>query len=446
MRMLILIILNIYFLNSNEFVNGYLNEGEDYGKRFKIEPVKEINTPGLEYAPVLSSDGRKLYFVSDRKGSIRSDYFDYFYRYPEYSKEFINNLINFDPYYKSVKFIQDFGIGFKAFSKSLKDSAYFVTLSEGDPQGFAEFKRLNDFDGDKIRIDHNKFLLKYGDFDQDYYFYKDKSITFDFAEKIMTYVIYETFEASEAQEKYESNKTSRSTWIRDREISHDLWIYDTQTKEIYNANDRYRVLINSNLNEGAVAIAKNGEQMFITYCNADGGYGLCDIYTYNFFKDGFDGSFLPSTINTNGFETQPTITEDGNQLVWVSTRPGPNSNGDDVQKNLDLWYANKQNGFWSDAMNLSFINTPGIEESPYLLDNGNAIIFSSNSYGGYGGQDFFICINKNGKWTNPINLGPKFNSEEDDKFITVSSDGKTIYFNRGKSTRELDIFKATLIE
>jgi hypothetical protein len=63
MRIIILIYITFISINANDFINGYLNEGEAFGDKFEIQPVDEVNTKGFDFGPVLSADGKRLYFV-----------------------------------------------------------------------------------------------------------------------------------------------------------------------------------------------------------------------------------------------------------------------------------------------------------------------------------------------------------------------------------------------
>ena len=57
------------------------------------------------------------------------------------------------------------------------------------------------------------------------------------------------------------------------------------------------------------------------------------------------------------------------------------------------------------------------------------IIFASDRDGGYGGVDLYeIRKNNFGEWSNPINLGPKINSANNEKSPFLHADGKTLFF------------------
>jgi hypothetical protein len=56
------------------------------------------------------------------------------------------------------------------------------------------------------------------------------------------------------------------------------------------------------------------------------------------------------------------------------------------------------------------------------------MIFSSNRPGGFGGLDQYISFRNNDRtWTSPKNIGPKFNTRNDDYDMDISPDGKYIF-------------------
>ena len=64
---------------------------------------------------------------------------------------------------------------------------------------------------------------------------------------------------------------------------------------------------------------------------------------------------------------------------------------------------------------------------PNLSFGGNAMYFSSNQPGGYGGFDIYVSYFKDGEWTKPENLGNRINSKGDE--ITPFFDGEKLYFS-----------------
>lgn len=114
----------------------------------------------------------------------------------------------------------------------------------------------------------------------------------------------------------------------------------------------------------------------------------------------------------------PTVTKDGKLLIFASDMPG-GSGG------VDLYYSVRldEKGKWSRPVNLGRkINTEGDEEFPFI-DEDNVLYFSSNGLAGLGGLDVFSVKLKDLQPVGlPKNLGAPFNSSYDD--FGVAKTGK----------------------
>jgi hypothetical protein len=58
------------------------------------------------------------------------------------------------------------------------------------------------------------------------------------------------------------------------------------------------------------------------------------------------------------------------------------------------------------------ISSSSDDKCPFVYNN--TLIFTSNREGGYGGFDLYYCKFENNAWGEPINFGPKINSEYDE--------------------------------
>ena len=110
---------------------------------------------------------------------------------------------------------------------------------------------------------------------------------------------------------------------------------------------------------------------------------------------------------------------------------------DDSQGARDLYVCfNRGENIWSEPLNLGQrINTPDTESSPFLA-NDSTLYFSSKGFSGFGGEDVYVAYRKDDSWTQwsePENLGPAINSEQDDTFFNVSIDSKYAFLTRGTS-------------
>ncbi|MBU0487447.1 MAG: hypothetical protein KKD31_05790 [Bacteroidetes bacterium] len=105
-------------------------------------------------------------------------------------------------------------------------------------------------------------------------------------------------------------------------------------------------------------------------------------------------------LNTHSDETSAFITNDGNQLYFVSDRRGGIGG-------KDIYYCNKdEKGKWGKPINAgATINTKYDEESPWLSPDGADLYFSSNGHKTLGKYDIFYSRKQGSEWSKPLNVG-----------------------------------------
>lgn len=111
----------------------------------------------------------------------------------------------------------------------------------------------------------------------------------------------------------------------------------------------------------------------------------------------------------------------------------------------DLYFLTKEEGVWSDPINLGpEINSSFDELTPYLTSNGSKLYFSSNRINSMGGFDVYESDFglETGNWSQPVNLGLPINSPRDDIFFRLAADGLSgiISSNRMESMGGHDLF------
>ena len=205
--------------------------------------------------------------------------------------------------------------------------------------------------------------------------------------------------------------------------------------------------INTIYNEGAQSISTDGKLLFFTACTRNDGRGSCDIY----FSRNKDGTWsIPQNagepVNSPAWESQPSISANGEILYFVSNRPGGKGG-------MDIWKCNLK-GFsewgmpiWGNPVNLGdSINTPGNEMSPFIHSDGKTLYFASDYWPGLGGYDIFYSRLKNDSvWSRPQNIGYPINSFKDEQGLVVDASGKNAYYSSDRpGSKGMDIYSFEL--
>lgn len=160
-------------------------------------------------------------------------------------------------------------------------------------------------------------------------------------------------------------------------------------------------VINSNMNELAATylLGNDGRnnQLYFT-SNRPDGLGADDLYSSD-IPNG--GSFGPpvnlSVLNSPFRETCLTISSDGLEIIFTSTRPDPNN----ALSSADLWVSTRASVFdaWQPPVNLGpTVNAEGfLDAHPALSFDGLTLIFMSNRPGGFGGRDLYMTTRERHK-------------------------------------------------
>jgi outer membrane protein OmpA-like peptidoglycan-associated protein len=188
--------------------------------------------------------------------------------------------------------------------------------------------------------------------------------------------------------------------------------------------------VNSPYNEGAPNISPDGRYLFFAGCEWQGGLGSCDIYVSKKIGDSLRRPFnLFEPVNSEYWESQPSIAPDGKTLYFASNRKGGKGGG-------DIWVSQVQeNGMWSEPVNLGdSVNSTGGEASPFIHYDNQTLYFVSDGHAGLGGKDIFYVKKKlDGTWGKPVNLGYPINTHKDEISFFVNSTGDMGYIASDRS-------------
>lgn len=201
--------------------------------------------------------------------------------------------------------------------------------------------------------------------------------------------------------------------------------------------------INDADKKGSVSFLPDMQTLYFAADYPEQGYGRYDIYKSVFQNHKWSApKNLGYQINTDYWDSAPSISPDGKALYFASNRPGGYGG-------IDLYVAYKNDqGIWEEASNLGDqINTSGDEQTPFIHADNQTLYFSSTGWPGFGGADFYVSRKKiDGSWSKPMNLGSPINTFDNEGSIAVASNGKDAFIasDRSDSRGGLDIYKITL--
>lgn len=207
------------------------------------------------------------------------------------------------------------------------------------------------------------------------------------------------------------------------------------------------------------SFSADGQRFYYTVCSMTGkGEDMrarCDIYTM--YRQGDSWSRprkLPEYINQKeSTQTHPaTAVIDGMEYVFFA------SDREGGQGGLDIWYVTRE--LASRSMDYSLpqnagtaINTAGDDQTPFYDEKKSVLYFASNGHVGYGGLDIYAIDGKPGQWRQGTHLGRPINSEADDFYFYLNTEGTAGFLASNRTvpghredTRDEDLFYFTTRE
>ncbi|WP_310992999.1 OmpA family protein [Aequorivita marina] len=144
-----------------------------------------------------------------------------------------------------------------------------------------------------------------------------------------------------------------------------------------------------------------------------------------------NAKLLKGDVNTKYHESSVAITADGKRMYfdrndYYGGKYKKNSQG---INQLNIYYAENVNGTWSNIQPVPFNDKEYSNSHPALSPDGKTLYYSSNRPGGIGNADLYkVEIKEDGTFGVPENLGNTINTEGNEGFPFVDSDG-TLYFS-----------------
>ena len=192
--------------------------------------------------------------------------------------------------------------------------------------------------------------------------------------------------------------------------------------------------VNTPASEYNPELSADGRRLYFS-SRRPGGYGSNDIYVAT--RADRDAPFtkvenVGPAVNTEHWETGPTLTDDELELYYTSKRDG----------SRDLYVArrNSVDEPFERVEKLPYpINSGGTDSGPYVSGDGLDLLFSSIREGNLGHRDLFHArrSSRSDAWGEPQWLGPVVNTVSSDSSPAMSADKLTLFFHsrrRGGTT------------
>lgn len=193
-------------------------------------------------------------------------------------------------------------------------------------------------------------------------------------------------------------------------------------------------------NKNVAHTAFNREQNYVYYSVCDFRKNkrdnlICDLYRAEINDEGSWVNPRPLDVNMTGYSTtQPSVgldaTDGREYLFFASDRPGGKGGHDLYRASI------AEDGTVGVPENLSYLNTPGEDATPFWYAPRQTLYFSTDGRFTFGGLDIYRAYRIDGTFRRPINLGAPVNSSADEAYYTRFDDADVAYVSSRRPGEE----------
>ncbi|MEE9409886.1 MAG: OmpA family protein [Candidatus Heimdallarchaeota archaeon] len=203
---------------------------------------------------------------------------------------------------------------------------------------------------------------------------------------------------------------------------------------------------NKKWHEGPVSFNEEGTYMVYTRNNYKGTSSdkirKLMMFTSE-FKDGAWAEGTGMTFNSPEYSVgHGSLSPDGKTMYFASDMPGG-------QGGIDIYKITRSGDTWSEPMNLGpKVNTEGREMFPFIDYKGKTLFFASDGHYGLGGLDLFMSSVASENFGTPRNIGFPINGSHDDFAMIIDENFTKGYFssNRPDGHGDDDIYSFKMLK
>ncbi len=247
--------------------------------------------------------------------------------------------------------------------------------------------------------------------------------------------------------KYNKNDSRVKRFLKDGNLA----------SVVFNSRERYEVkTVPFNTSESDFGAFVNGEYLYFSSSRKDlvtgDEYGWNDEPWLDIFMVKEDNpesipEKIKGDINTRFHESSLVFSTDyKNDTVIYFTRNNFFKNkkayGAEDELNLKIFSAIKEKGVWKENKNLRINSDYYSTGHPYVSPGRTRLYYTSDRPGGYGGTDIYYSdIHPRGGIGAPVNAGPVVNTEGNEMFPFINSEGVLFFASDGHvGFGQLDIY------
>jgi OmpA-OmpF porin, OOP family len=208
--------------------------------------------------------------------------------------------------------------------------------------------------------------------------------------------------------------------------------------------------LNTRYNELKPVVSPDGQKLFFGRSNhpsSAGGRGdRADAWVAVATAGDMFGNVqrLGSYMNSPQADVVVGFTADGSQLYLMRNDPQSTNKAD-----AGLYLLNADGSGSPKPVSVTYFYNKAKHQDISISPDGQTMLISMESYTTYGLEDLYVSFRQaNGRWSEPMNLGPQINTPMQEMSAFLAADGRTLYFssNRPGGQGSLDIWVSTRLD